>query len=354
MLLLCLCLFMQQPEAPEPWGIISSPSVTVARAGVKHYLSRSGKKELVATMDSTALTDLLTGRLQGLELQKPVGGFFVTDISTNTASFIAFVPMTKEEEFLKFLDQHLLKPQPVSANLWEVSVPLLGKTHLRFQHGYAFFAPPAMDATPLPDPIKWLPKEHSEQNLTVSLYPDRIPPRVRQNLLQWGQQLLLPSGETKPVANKEKRMQAGQAAGVSLLGGMLSHFSGQTREVHLAVKSDSRADQFLGSMVVVPQPGSSLQAHIEQLQPNQFAIPASLFASKKDVSEEHATRAKKLAFTKPEQEQVTVQQQGGSQWQGQVRFSGALLQYRDELDKDPKRVQRELERKERRERRRDR
>src|SRR5438445_12305037 len=86
----------------EPWAVMTGQSVVEVRAGLRHIYQRLGRKDLVAALDSAAVTDLVTGNLKGLDLNRPLGCVVLPNQS-GVGNVITFVPMTGEQAFLEFL-----------------------------------------------------------------------------------------------------------------------------------------------------------------------------------------------------------------------------------------------------------
>src|SRR5260221_13090291 len=78
-------------QAGEPWAIMTGQSVVEIRTGLRHIYQRLGRKDLVAALDSAAVTDLVTGNLKGLDLYRPLGCVVLPNQS-GVGSVITFIP----------------------------------------------------------------------------------------------------------------------------------------------------------------------------------------------------------------------------------------------------------------------
>jgi len=328
--LLSLFASLNWLQAGEPWAIMTGQSVVEVRAGLRHIYQRLGRKDLVAALDSAAVTDLVTGNLKGLDLNRPLGSVVLPNQS-GVGNMITFIPITGEQAFLEFLGRHLLTVNTDSSGKPSVNVPLLGTLHIRFDQQYAWFAFSADDlAGPLPDIAKIIPAKHREVQLAATIYLDRLPTDQRQVWLQRSQQgldwLLKGSPQTSG--------QLTETLGLPMAGLLMKRLSEDAREVTILATADRKSDQLWSTILVTPRPDVPWLAQVQQraANPISYEVPASLWAKLRGKTDEVAERAAQAAFKKGESDKLVLTMKGGEQLELKAELSGAMLAYHAALD----------------------
>ncbi len=316
--------------AGEPWAIMTGQSVVEVRAGLRHIYQRLGRKDLVAALDSAAVTNLVTGNLKGLDLNRPLGCVVLPNQS-GVGSVITFIPMTGEQAFLEFLGRHLLTVSTDNLGKPSITVPFLGTIYIRFDQQYAWFAFSADDlAGPLPDIAKIISARHREVQLAATIYLDRLPTDQRQVWLQRGQQgldwLLKGSPQTSGQLTETLGLQVG--------GLLMKRLSEDAKEVTVLATADRKSDQLWAKILVTPRPDVPWVAKVQQLAANpvRYEVPASLWAKVRGKSDEVAERAAQSAFKKGESDKLVLTMKGGEQLELKAELSGAMLAYHAALE----------------------
>lgn len=331
--------------AQEPWAVMTGQSVVEVRAGLRYLYQRLGRKDLVAALDSAAVTNLLSGNLNGLDLHRPVGCLVLPN-QQGTGSIITFIPSTGEQTFLEFLRRHLLTVGADEEGKPTVNIPLVGTLHIRFDQQYAWLAFSSNDlARSLPDLRQLIPQSHRTTQLATTIYLDRLPTDQRHQWLLHGQQGLdwLLKGST------QEKGQLTETLGIPMANLLMKRLAQDAKEVTILAHADRKADLLWGKIIVTPRPDVPWLAEVKKLaeQPVRFEVPASLWAKLRGKSEETATKAAQTAFKSGESDKLILAMQGGNQLELKAEMSGAMLAYHAALDQDGRPAKR-LSRRERR------
>lgn len=317
-------------QAGEPWAIMTGQSVVEVRAGLRHIYQRLGRKELVAALDSAAVTDLVTGNLKGLDLNRPLGCVVLPNRS-GVGSVITFIPMTGEQAFLDFLSRHLLAVNTDSQGKPSINVPLLGTLHIRFDQQNAWFSFSADDlAGTLPDIAKIIPAKHRDVQLAATIYLDRLPTDQRHDWLQRGQQGL----DWLIKGSPQTSGQLTETLGLPIAGLLMKRLSEDAREVTVLATADRKSDQLWGKILITPRPNVPWLTQVQQraANPIRYEVPARLWAKVRGKSDETAERAAQSAFKKGESNKLVLTMKGGEELELKAELSGAMLAYHAALD----------------------
>ncbi|MFT3881863.1 MAG: hypothetical protein QM703_19680 [Gemmatales bacterium] len=317
-------------DAQEPWAIMTGQSIVEVRSGLRHIYSRLGRKDLVAALDSAAVTDLLSGNLKGLDLNRPLGCVIVPNRS-GLGSAITFVPTSGEQAFLDFLRRHLLTVNIDSNSLSSVSIPLVGTVYIRFEQNYAWFAFAAEDLNgPMPDLSKVIPESHRKVQLATTIYLERLPTDQRQVWLQRSQQGFewLLKGSTQGSG------QLVESLGLPMAGLLTKRLAEDAKEVTIYAHADRSTDQLWARILVTPRPNVPWVTQVQQYaaSPVRYEIPASFWATLRGKTDETAARAAQTAFKKGESDKLVLTMKGGDQLELKAELSGAMLAYHAALD----------------------
>lgn len=317
--------------AQEPWAVMTGQSVVEVRAGLRHIYSRMGRKDLVAALDSAAVTDLVSGNLKGLDLTRPLGCVIVPNQS-GLGSAITFIPISSgEQAFLDFLRRHLLTVTIDANGKPSVTIPLVGTVHLRFDQNYAWFAFSADDLNgPLPDLSKIIPASHRKVQLAATIYLDRLPTDQRQVWLQRSQQ----GFEWLLKGSSQGSGQLAETLGLPMAGLLMKRLAEDAKEVTMYVHADRTSDQLWAKILVTPRPNVPWVTQVQQYAANpvRYEVPASLWATLRGKSEETAAKAAQTAFKKGESDKLVLTMKGGDQLELKAELSGAMLAYNAALD----------------------
>lgn len=333
LVLLSLLASLNWLQAGEPWAILTGQSVVDVRAGLRHIYSRLGRKDLVAALDSAAVTNLVSGNLNGLDLNRPLGCVILPNQS-GVGTVITFIPMSGEQAFLEFLRRHSLTVNLDAPNKPTVNIPLLGTLHIRFDQRYAWFAFAAGDLTgPLPDLAKIIPVKHRETQLAATIYLERLPTDQRQVWILRSQQglewLLKGSHQSKGLLT--------ETLGLPIAGVLLKRLSEDAKDVTIYANADLKNDMLWAKILVTPRPDVPWLAQVQNraANPARYEIPATLWATIRGKSEDTAQRAGKTAFKKGESDKFVISIHGGEQLELKAELSGAMLAYHSALNQDP-------------------
>ncbi len=316
--------------AQEPWAVMTGQSVVEVRAGLRHMYSRLGRKDLVAALDSSAVADLVSGNLKGLDLTRPLGCVVIPNQS-GLGSAITFVPTTGEQAFLDFLRRHLLTVNVDANGKPSVTIPLVGTIHIRFDQNYAWFAFADEDLHgTLPDLSKVIPASHRKVQLAATIYLERLPTDQRQVWLQRGQQGLewLVKGSTQGSG------QLAETLGLPMAGLLLRRLSEDAKEVTFYAHADRNSDQLWARILVTPRPNVPWVAQVQQYAANpvRYEVPASLWATLRGKTDEAAAKAAQAAFKNGESDKLLLTMKGGDQLELKAELSGAMLAFNAALE----------------------
>lgn len=346
---LALCLTVLTcsiSTAQEPWAIMTGQSVIEVRAGLRHIYQRLGRKDLVAALDSAAVTNLVSGNLKGLDLNRPLGTI-VLPSKAGTGCLLTFIPITGDQAFLEFLRRHLLTVNTDKAGTATVDIPLLGTAHIRFDQQYAWLAFSADDLNrTLPNLTKELPEYHRRTQLAATIYLERIPMNQRHAWLLKGDQGLqwLFKGAT------ESKGQLAESLALPVVNLMLKRLAEDARDVTILANTDRKTDQLWAKILVTPRPDRPWLAEVQRRAetPQRLELPASYWAKLRGKSDEIAARAAKTAFVNGQSDKLILTMQGGNQLELKAELSGSMLAYHAALNEPEAKPERRPTRRERR------
>jgi hypothetical protein len=316
--------------ATEPWAIATASSVVEARSALRHIYQRLGRKDLVAALDSAAVTDLVSGNLRGLSLHKPLGCMVLPN-AQGTGSVLTFVPISTADEFRGFLQRHGLTVENQAENLSIVRIPILGTVYLRFVDQYAWFALKADDLNqPLPDPEKTIPAIHRKMVLASTIYLERLPADERRVWVQRGQQGL------HWLLNRSTSIGSlGEAITLPVMGVLMHHLAEDARELTLLASVDKGKDLLWAEAIVQPRANGSWKSKLQTLDSKKLDVSGKTWAALRGKPPEVAQKAAEAAFTAPDQDQIHLSMSGGDTLHLRAEMSGAMLAYHAALNKDP-------------------
>lgn len=303
--------------AQEPWGIITGKSVMSLRSGLRFVYQQAGRKDLVAALDSAAVTNLIAGNLKGLDLARPLGCIIKPDLLGN-ATMVTFIPCTDRQLFVGFLERHGLAVSNASQDLYSVQVPLVGKISMTFQHQYAWFGFTDADVTPNQiDTRQMILEQHQTQLLAMSLYFDRIPPQQRERLSTRLSTVM--NWMTGSSNASQETMQA--QIGKSILQMMLFQLSKDAQEMTVAARVDEKARMIHAQLNIIPRQDTSLARLASSFStPFQY----SYAPVRKEIPAEDKLLSKKQETTQPDKP-LNITLKGGSELLAQVDMHGSLL-----------------------------
>lgn len=344
---LCLTVLLGSASvAQEPWAIMTGQSVIEVRAGLRHIYQRLGRKDLVAALDSAAITNLVSGNLKGLDLNRPLGSI-VLPSKTGVGSIFTFIPITGEQAFLEFLRRHLLTVQTDTSGNSTVDIPIAGTMHIRFDRQYAWLAFSADELNrTLPDLSKELPEYHRHTQLATTIYLERFPTDQRNAWLLRGNQGIqwLFNGDS------QSKGQLAESLALPVANLMLKRLAEDARDVAILASADRKTDQLWGKIVVTPRPDRPWLAEVQRRAetPQKIELPASLWAKLRGRTDEAAERAAEAAFKNGQSDKLTLTIQGGNQLELKAELSGAMLAYHAALNEPESRPEKRPSRRERR------
>jgi hypothetical protein len=234
------------------------------------YLGKLGGDPLMADRLELVL-QLFTRKkgLAGLDKSRPWGAAVTGD--GEKFHMHAFLPVTDLQELLDSLAFFVGEPEDAGDGMWEIevqSVPLFVKEN----NGWAYISriPESLDVLP-EDPLAWLGGLDGEFDLSVRMYPQRVPENLREvgvgYIQQYAEFLAEDAAEGDPNAAARGKMLADV---ISFLGQGLYQLEHLT--LGFAVdQQDKRARLDVGLSAL---PGSTLAkelARTNQPQTSQFA-----------------------------------------------------------------------------------
>lgn len=303
--------------AQEPWGIITGKSVMSLRSGLRFVYQQAGRKDLVAALDSAAVTNLIAGNLKGLDLTRPLGCIIKAD-SLGNATVVTFIPCTDRKLFVGFLERHGLSVTNSSQDMYSVQVPLLGKITMTFQHEYAWFGFTESEVSGNQiDPRQMIPEKHQKQLLAMSLYFDRIPAQQREQLSN-----RLSTVMNWMTGNSKDSQESLQAqVGKSVLQLMLSQLSRDAREMTASARVDEKACMMYAQLQIQPRDGTPLANLASRIS---TPIQYSYTPFKKEKPAEDKLLSKNADTSQPDKP-LNITLKGGNELLAQVDLHGSML-----------------------------
>ncbi|MFO0815003.1 MAG: hypothetical protein U0796_17410 [Gemmatales bacterium] len=301
----------------DVWGLFTGKSVMEVRSGLRHVYQRLGRKDLVAALDSAAVTNLVAGNLKGLDLARPLGTILVSNAS-GTGTLLTFIPTTGDDAFRGFLARHGLTLSKDQQGNEAFQLPLVGTVYLRFTERHAWLAwRPEELAGQLPSVDKLLTTNHQKNLLAMTLYLERMPVEQRQAWQQRAETgLRWLSGSDKPSGGTLV-----ESVGVPAFRMIAKWLSDDARELTLVAHADTRADQLTARALVTPRRTSTF------MDEKTFEVPAHWWAKLRGKSDEVAASAASKAFGTGSEEKLVLSKKGAETVEYSATLSGKLLAY---------------------------
>ncbi len=330
-LAILLCFFSSTwAQAQQPWALLTGKSIVEVRGGLRHIYQRLGRKDLVAALDSAAVTNFISGNLKGLDVNRPLGSVVVPN-KAGIGIFLTFIPATDPEKFRGFLSKHAMTVQKLADGREQVAVPFLGNVALRFEQDYAWFAFQQEDLqNPLPQIRTLLPPTHQETLLAATIYLDRMPTDQREvwkARMQQGINILLGTAGTQ-------KGEAAEAFGLPMANLLLHRLSEDARQLTLLAHADTRRDDLWAKAVVLPRENARWLQTLQQMGQQRVELPASMWAKVRGKSNEVAELAAQSAFKGGEEDKLVLTKTGGNSLELKAEMKGTLLAYHAALDKE--------------------
>lgn len=315
-------------SAQEPWAVITGKSIVEVRGGLRHIYQRLGRKDLVAALDSAAVTNLVSGNLKGLDLSRPLGSVVVPN-NSGSGVFLTFIPATDPKKFRGFLARHAMPVQQLADGKEQITVPLLGNVALRFDQDYAWFALQQEDLQqPLPSVKALLPKSHQQTLLAATFYLERMPADQRQiwqSRLQQGMQTLLGTGGAQ-------KGELVESVGLSMSSMLLHRLSEDAREFSMLAHANTRSDELWAKVIVLPRENARWLRTLQQLGEQRVELSAGIWAKLRGKSNETAEKAALTAFKNGNDDKLILTMTGGESMELKAEMKGTLLAYHAALN----------------------
>lgn len=332
--------------AQEPWAVITGQSIIEVRGGLRHIYQRLGRKDLVAALDSTAITNLVSGNLKGLDLARPLGSVILPNQS-GSASILTFIPVTSDQGFIEFLRRHLLTPRSMEKGLHVIEVPLLGSVYLRVDKNYAWLALSQTELQQaLPEVSTLIPKNHRQHQLAATIYLDRIPADQKQALVQRGG----PALQMITHSSTNARGQIFESVALPAFSTLIKRLADDSSQITMLATSDRVADLLSAKIMITPRPDRPWLNEVKNRaeSPIRIELPPYLWAKLRGTSASDAEKAAQSAFKNGKADPLVLSVNGGSQLELKAEVPGTLLAYHAALDETPTRVERQARQRERR------
>jgi hypothetical protein len=259
-------------------AVLAVRSVDSLLSDARYLTGLLGKEELAKTLTNFFKEKIAKGqagadtaRPFGLYLNWPAGwapkGF-------QTVPVVAFVPITDEMKFLKFLRQLNCTIEEPAGGVHPLTIPGGPKLFLRFanRHGYIGFTPASVRGK-LPDPATFLPHLPRDRLLVASLRVDRIPREDTRFILNTIIKPILESGfggtEKLPgEADRQHRERLNQT------NQFLQAFKTQLvlQEIAAKLALDQKRHHLVFDLALVPRPGSTLARTFRRLGQDRSAF----------------------------------------------------------------------------------
>jgi len=275
-LLLTLAPAARAQGPKQPVFVGTMQSVDALLDSVRYVLKTAGKEDQAQQLDGLLSVYLGNDGVKGLDTKRPLGVMLAKvpePAGEGEPPVVLFLPVTKEQEFIDFLQRLNVTASKEEKGLRSVDLPTGQKVYLRFAHNYVFAA--QHEATlegDLPDPAKALPPAAGKNLIALTFRIDQIPAEHRQKALA-----KLDEEVAKEQDKKENETDAearGRQAGMAFARTVFASLLEEGREFTLTFDLDRGKNVLNFDATLTAKPGTKLASQLQT-----FGSARSTFAA---------------------------------------------------------------------------
>jgi hypothetical protein len=161
-------------------AVVSAPSVDRVLDDVRYLIKSMGREQDLPKFEQ--MVGVLTN---ALDTTKPLGLYVNAPEKGSRMSFVAFIPVDKEREFLELLETLHLPPVKEARNLYRLTLPNESVARFRFMNGYCVASDQA-DKLPaaLPNLAELAKPDNPHSMLTARLRLQDVSTQAREEFLE--------------------------------------------------------------------------------------------------------------------------------------------------------------------------
>lgn len=238
---------------------------------IKYGMRMAGKPNLAEQFDG--LIEAYTGidGFKGLDTKKPFG-VYLDKFPANPANppIIAFIPVTKEQEFIDFLAKLGATTGKEEKGVRSLDTPIGQQVYLTFKDGYAFIAQSKESLQSLPAPGKLVKSLPATALLQVDYNLDQIPAAMKKLALS-GMDMHLAAESKKKNAESDEEFQ-GRQVGMKAARGLIERLIDDSKAIRVVLSADQQKHQFALDITLQANPGSPMQKEFQQMMQSKTSF----------------------------------------------------------------------------------
>jgi hypothetical protein len=253
-------------------AVVTLRSVDSLRSDIRYLLTLAGQENRAKQLDGL-IAALTQGKgFFGIDTKRPIGlATTLPDKPGEPPRAIAFIPITKEEEFLDFLRGVNLEPSKPKGGIYGVDLPTGQTLYLRFANQHAFASDSDANLAKVPDPATLIPATHKDRLLAATIRLDQIPKEYKQMFLAEMDRELENEKEKKP-GESDAEHQA-RVASIKMVRQAIGELIDESRDLHLNLQVEQQNNRISIDLSLSGQPGSPLAANFKN-----FGTGRSMFS----------------------------------------------------------------------------
>ena len=212
--------------------------------------------------------------LSGLDPKRPIG-FYLVGVPQpgQQPKGAAFIPVTKEEDFLDLLKIANLEPEKgAEKGSYKLATPFGQTIHMRFANEYVYVADSdAVLAGNLPNPASFLPATNKSNLLAGTFRVDQLPKELKQQFLKEVDKKI--EQDSKKKTHESDAEYQFRIGATKMAREMLAMFVDDSQEAALSFNIDQAANNIRLDLALTPKADSKLAGRIRNFTATQGVSP---------------------------------------------------------------------------------
>jgi hypothetical protein len=273
-LLTITCLALAASAAGAQTAVVTLKSFDSLKNDLGYIAKLVGQEERFKQLDG--LIDAVTqGKgLSGLDPKRPIG-FYVVGVPQpgQPPKGAAFIPVTKEEEFLDLLKIANLEPEKgAEKGCYKVPTPFGQTVHMRFANDYVYVADSdALLAGTLPNPSTFLPATNTNNLIAGTFRIDQLPKELKQQFLQEVDKHI--EKDSKKKSHESDAEYQFRMAATKMSRETLAMFVDEAQEAAVSFNIDQAGNNIRLDFSLTPKADSKLAGRIRNFTATQGVSP---------------------------------------------------------------------------------
>jgi hypothetical protein len=264
-----ICCLAAQPAQAQV-AVFSLQSVDALMSDVKYILKMGGREDFGNQIEGLIAALSPDGKpFGGIDTKRPLGVYSNLPKEGAEPEAVAFIPISKESQFLELLTKVNVPYKKGEKDVYEVTPPQGGQTiYLRFANEHAYISNKAEQLQgKLTAPGTAIPASHKGSLLAMTVRLDQIPKELKQQALAQVESQLDAEKEKRPGENQFE-FQARQAV-TKLAREIAGSLINDATEVTLSLQVDQKVNGLALDVSMSARAGSPLAGHIKAFGTNR-------------------------------------------------------------------------------------